>query len=550
MNNGILQIHPDDDLIVALADQPAGTTIQFGSQQLVLARRIPAKHKFAIRSFAAGDPVRMYGITVGRAAIPIASGELITTENLTHATDEVVTKQHDAKWASPDVSRWSDRSFLGYRRDDQRVGVANYWIVLPLVFCENRNLRAIRSALLEELGYSDEDTYRPYTRHLLKLVESGASAEEILAEQFEAATPSDAAKRIFPHVDGVKFLSHDGGCGGLYDDARTLCGLLAGYINHPNVAGATVLSLGCQKSQIGMLEQELHRRNSNFKKPLYIFDQQKLGTEQTLLTEAVKHTIAGLTMANSNRRAPAGLEHLSLGVECGGSDGFSGISANPAIGHCSDLLVALGGTVILSEFPELAGCEQDLTDRCKSPDSAERFIKLMHEYARLAEAAGGGFDSNPSPGNIREGLITDAMKSAGAAKKGGSSPVVDVLDYPEWTTKRGLNLLCTPGGDVESTTAMAGAGATVQIFSTGLGTPTGNAVSPVIKVSSNRELAERMPDIIDLDAGSIIHGTETVEQVGERLLEMVIELASGHYLTKAQRLGQDDFIPWKRGITF
>jgi altronate hydrolase len=180
---------------------------------------------------------------------------------------------------------------------------------------------------------------------------------------------------------------------------------------------------------------------------------------------------------------------------------------------------------------------------------AERFLALMRAYDQRAKAVGAGFDQNPSPGNIRDGLITDAIKSAGAARKGGTSPVTDVLDYPEPVTRPGLNLLCTPGGDVESTTAMAGSGATIQIFSTGLGTPTGNPISPVIKVSSNSELARRMPDIIDLDAGPIVTGDQTIEHVGARLLDLVIETASGRCLTKAQILGQDDFIPWKRGIS-
>ena len=336
----------------------------------------------------------------------------------------------------------------------------------------------------------------------------------------------------------------------MYEDAQTLCGLIAGYINHPNVAGATVMSLGCQKSQIATLESELHKRNPDFKKPLFILEQQQEGTEDALLDKALRYTFSGVMEANECRREAAELKHLCLGVECGGSDGFSGISANPAIGHCSDLLVALGAGVILSEFPELAGCEGDLTSRCVTQELAERFLTIMREYDARAIRDGGGFDQNPSPGNVRDGLITDAIKSAGAAKKGGTSPVQDVLDYPEPATKKGLTLLCTPGGDVESTTAMAGSGANVQIFSTGLGTPTGNAVSPVLKTSTNSTLYGRMPDIIDIDAGGIVEGDETIEEVGAKMLDLVIETASGKHLTKAELLGQDDFIPWKRGITF
>jgi altronate hydrolase len=193
--------------------------------------------------------------------------------------------------------------------------------------------------------------------------------------------------------------------------------------------------------------------------------------------------------------------------------------------------------------------EQELINRCSSENIATRFIEFMRAYSRAAEAVGSGFDMNPSPGNIKDGLITDAMKSAGAAKKGGTSPVEDVLDYGEYVTKPGLNLLCTPGNDVESTTAMAGAGASIILFTTGLGTPTGNPVAPVVKISSNTRLSERMPDIIDVNAGTVIEGLKTIEDVGEEILEYIIQVASGLNKTKAMELHQDDFIPWKRGVS-
>jgi altronate hydrolase len=211
--------------------------------------------------------------------------------------------------------------------------------------------------------------------------------------------------------------------------------------------------------------------------------------------------------------------------------------------------VALGGSVILSEFPELCGVEQNLSDRCERVETAERFSQLMQTYAKRAEEAGSGFDMNPSPGNIKDGLITDAIKSAGAAKKGGTSPVVDVLDYPEMVTKPGLNLLCTPGNDVESTTAEVAAGANIVLFTTGLGTPTGNPIAPVVKLSTNTALFQKMHDIIDINTGTIIEGEETIEQAGERILDYVIQVASGEMEVAAVRHGQDDFIPWKRGVS-
>jgi len=213
------------------------------------------------------------------------------------------------------------------------------------------------------------------------------------------------------------------------------------------------------------------------------------------------------------------------------------------------MIVALGGITILSEFPELNGVEQNLINRCENKKLAEKFGSIMKRYNQRAALAGSGFARNPSPGNIREGLITNTMKSAGAARKGGTSPIVDVIDYTGQAIHPGLNLLCTPGNDVESTTGLAGSGANMILFTTGLGTPTGNPICPVIKVSSNTLLYERMNDIIDFDTGSMIRGTESIQSLGEKLLDHMIEVASGRSVTAAMRLGQDDFIPWKRGVS-
>src|SRR5438067_11049961 len=242
--------------------------------------------------------------------------------------------------------------------------------------------------------------------------------------------PGKPSPRGFRNGDGIKFLLHEGGCGGTREDSNSLCGLLAGYIHHPNVAGATVLSLGCQHAQIPILQEQIKLRDPNFHKPLLIFEQQKSPSESAMLSRAIRETFLGLVEADKVERRPAPLSQLCLGLKCGGSDGFSGISANPAIGHTADLLSALGGKGILSEFPELCGVEQELIDRCVRKEVADRFVQLMRDYAARARAVRSGFEMNPSPGNIRDGLLTDAMKSAGAAKKGGTSPVTAVLDYP------------------------------------------------------------------------------------------------------------------------
>lgn len=549
MNAKALKVHPADNVIVALTDLPAGETVSLDGASYMLKEPVAAKHKFTTNDMAQGDKLIMYGIVVGTARQPIPSGMRISTENTSHAVGELEVRAKQTRWQAPDVSKWKNRTFLGYHRADGSVGTANYWVVIPLVFCENKNVEALREALLEELGFASPKRYKQFTKKLVAMHQSGMNSAQIQEIAFDETTVETAINPLFPNVDGIRFLTHSMGCGGTRQDAQALCGLLAGYITHPNVAGATVLSLGCQNAQVSILREEIAKRSPDFNKPFQAFEQQKMGREADLIGEAVKQIFTGLITANEAQRQPAPLSKLCVGLECGGSDGFSGISANPAIGYTSDLVSALGGSVILSEFPELCGVEQELCDRCVDEATANRFVDLMTRYNQRAHEAGSGFDMNPSPGNIKDGLITDAIKSAGAAKKGGTSPVADVLDYPEKVRKQGLTLLCTPGNDVESTTGMVGSGATICLFTTGLGTPTGNPIAPVIKLSSNTRLYEKMPDIIDINTGTIIEGKETIEQAGERILDYLISVASGEKKCAADRNGQEDFIPWKRGVS-
>ncbi|THU34141.1 altronate dehydratase [Niastella caeni] len=550
MKKKVLKVHEDDNVVVALTNLSKNETVSLNGQEFTLQEDITAKHKFVAEDLQAGDSIIMYGVLVGKAQSPIKKGGLISTANVKHAANDFeIRAQRNTEWKKPDVTKFTGRTFMGYHRPNGEVGTANYWLVIPMVFCENRNLDVLQESLVRDLGYGRNRKYRYQAQQLIQLYQTGKSVEEILKADLQAEADLEESKRLFPNVDGIKFLTHEGGCGGTRQDAQALCGLLAGYITHPNCAGATVLSLGCQNAQVSILEEEIKKRDANFSKPLYILEQQKIGMESDLLAAAIKHTFAGLIIANQSRREPAPLSKLCIGLECGGSDGFSGISANPAIGYTSDLLVGLGGSVILSEFPELCGVEQELSDRCVQVDVAKRFSHLMKTYNARAVAVGSGFDMNPSPGNIKDGLITDAIKSAGAAKKGGTSPVTDVLDYPEKVNKPGLNLLCTPGNDVESTTAEVASGANVVLFTTGLGTPTGNPIAPVIKLASNTALYNKMRDIIDINTGTIIEGEETIEQAGERILDYVIKVASGELQISAVRHGQDDFIPWKRGVS-
>ena len=548
MQNEVLKLDSRDNVVIALTDLRQGQDVRVGDAVYRLQSNVPAKQKFATDNLPVGTHVIMYGVLVGKTVKPVGRGELLSTSNVQHQARGFQEKSGEYSWNPPDISQFKQRTFLGYRRPDGQVGTRNYWLVVPLVFCENKNINILKQAFEEELGFAAPQVYRQQVAELASLYREG-QIDQIQTHSFSGPSPHSRRDRFFPNVDGIKFLLHEGGCGGTREDSNNLCGLIAGYIHHPNVAGATVLSLGCQHAQMGILREQINQRNLNLAKPLIMLEQQQSGTELAMLTEAIRQTFLGLIDANRCERTPASLSQLCIGLKCGGSDGFSGLSANPAIGHTADLVAALGGRTILSEFPELCGVEQDLINRSVRKEVGDRFMQLMQDYAARAKAARSGFDMNPSPGNIRDGLLTDAMKSAGAAKKGGTSPVTAVLDYPEYAREPGLNLQCTPGSDVECVTAQVGAGANVVLFTTGLGTPTGNPIAPVVKLSTNTKLAERMSDIIDIDTGSIISGELTIEHMGETILETVIRVASGEAQTKAELKGQDDFIPWKRGVS-
>ena len=363
MKNKVLKVHPSDNIIVALQDFAAGDEVVFNGRTYQLPENIPTKHKFAERDFAEGETIIMYGVTVGKALRSIPVGSRISRENVVHATLDFGVQISDfgggdrnpkseirnPKWTPPDISKFQNRTFNGYHRADGKAGARNYWLVVPLVFCENRNIKVMQEAMLEQLGYATGRDFSVNIGGLIERYRAGAAADEILQTGIIKTGADIQRNRLFPNVDGIKFLTHDGGCGGTRQDSETLCRLLAG-----------------------------------------------------------------------------------------------------------------------------------------------------------------------------------------------------VLDYTEQVTRAGLNLLCTPGNDVESTTGLASSGANLIVFTTGLGTPTGNPVAPTVKMSTNNALAQRMPDLIDINAGTVISGEDTIETKGEELL---IRVASGERLTHAERLGQDDFIPWKRGVS-
>ena len=529
----VLCIQPEDDMLVALADLASGEVVDWEGESYLIQTPVPRKHKFARRSFATGEILKLYGVPVGKALNPIRRGEAVTTENLTHYAAEVeIGTSEPYRWSPPWVADYEPLTFDGVVRADGRVGTANYWLIFPLVFCENRNVEQLQRALEKSLGYGNDELTN-FAQGLLGQSQGAVSAPE----------------RPFPNLDGVRMISHNGGCGGTRADARELCKVLSAYADHPNVAGVTVFSLGCQNAQISLFQEELKKLNPNFDKPCLIYEQQKWeGGEQAMMRQVLQDTLKELAKANQVVRQPVPLSHLKIGVKCGGSDGFSGISANPTMGYVSDMVVALGGASVLAEFPELCGVEGNLIERCVNDEDKRRFLGLMREFEAKAEAVGTHFADNPSPGNIRDGLITDAMKSAGAAKKGGTSPIVSVLNYGELMDKPGLSLLCTPGNDVESVTGMVASGANVVLFSTGLGTPTGNPIVPVLKIASNTKVATKLNELIDFDCGPVIDG-KPIPEVAKDLLNQVIATASGRYQAKADRLAQHDFIFWRQDIS-
>ena len=400
-NNRVVRINEHDNVAVALDNLNKGTTIVIKGKSCILNENIEAKHKFTLNDIYAGDSIILYGIKVGQAVMNIREGSAITTINTANGTEQIQRNiPRNYKWTPPDTATFGNRTFMGYYRPDGQVGTANHWIVIPMVFCENQLLESIKEDILTEFGFKKEGKYRKYIRNLITKYQEESDGKNTGDDKSRGYLHS-AGRRLFKNVSGIQFLTHDGGCGCTRRDARELCGLLAGYITHPNVAGATVLSLGCQNAELSLLHEEIKKRDPDFSKPYFEFEHQKTGVQDDMIKQVIDSILKGLIVANQSERKPAPLSKLCIGLECGGSDGFSGISANPAVGYVSDLIVALGGTTILSEFPELSGIEQNLYDRCKLRAHGDKFLDLMISYNNMAEYVGSGFNANPSPGNIR-----------------------------------------------------------------------------------------------------------------------------------------------------
>lgn len=496
----VLVLRPDDDVGVATRDLQSGTVLD----ALVVTQSVPRGHKLAVRAVAAGEPVHKYGQSIGRATRDIAAGDHVHSHNLGMDDDERAYEFGTARVTLP-TPDGPVRTFDGYARSDGRWGTRNYVGIVTSVNCS-------------------------------------ASTARLIADQFRGRV-LDA----YPHVDGVVALTHDTGCGLVptSEGAQITRRTLRGYAGHPNIAGLLVLGLGCE-----MLPAEslLDGLDLPADKPVTTLVIQETGGIRRTVRAGVEAIEKMLPAIDALRRTPAPVSELVLGLNCGGSDGYSGITANPALGHASDQLVARGGTSILAETPEVFGAEHLLLRRAVSRDVGQKLLDRLDWWKGYTAAGGGTMDNNPSPGNKAGGLTTILEKSLGAVAKGGTAELVEVYEYAEPVTARGFTFMDTPGYDPVSVTGLVAGGATVVVFTTGRGSVLGCKPTPSIKVATNTATYLRMTEDMDLNAGRIVDGTATVASVGDELFELIIAVASGRQTVSEELdLGSDEFVPWQLG---
>lgn len=526
-----LVVAPQDNLAVARKPIEAGTVLSFDHQLLTIKERVFPKHKFLLKPVQQGEPLLMYGEVVGLSTRNLEPGEVL------HKQDLLAEGVHrcEPRLASRRISLNPPHPmpyFQGIDRGPAGVGTRNHLLLCYTVPCARIVTEKIAMAC--RLAYG----YEVVSRYLLRA-----------QSKLRKPQPSFEASRPFPGVDGIVVLHHEGGCGMPdYGDVDTLMQWIAHYIRNPNVGGALVLGLGCEKTTLNRLEKEyLEPIREHLQKPIRLLNHQTMGAESAIVEAGIDAVYEILTQINRVERKPFPLSALVLGTKCGGSDGFSGLSANPALGVVSDWIVSAGGAVLLPEVPEMFGAEQILAERAISEEVGKQVLALVDRYREYAGRIGVSLNENPSLGNIEDGLLSIQMKSLGAIRKAGNAPVAGVLEYAQWVPGPGLYLLDTPGYDVISTSALPASGATIGVFTTGLGTPFGNPIMPVVKVSTNSTLARRMPDVIDFDAGTIIEGKETIEEVGKRLLQLILEVASGE-LTKNELSEHRESAFWQRQV--
>lgn len=499
-----LLLRPSDDVGVALRPLSTSMVIALPDGRTMTPRTtVPQGHKVALRPVPAGSEVRKYGQSIGRATVDIAVGEHVHSHNLgMDDADRPYEFGTDRVTLAPPTGR---RTFEGYRRSDGRWGTRNYIGILTSVNCS-------------------------------------ASTARLIADQFRRPVLDR-----YPSVDGVIALTHDTGCGLVptSEGAQITLRTLRGYASHPNMAGLLVLGLGCEMIATGSILQGLSLREDLAVHTLTIQETGGIRATVRAGVAAIQEMIPAIA-ALHREEAPA--SELVLGLNCGGSDGFSGITANPALGRASDLLIAQGGTSILAETPEVFGAEHLLLRRAVSPAVGQRLLDRIAWWKDYTAAGGGTLDNNPSPGNKAGGLTTILEKSLGAVAKAGTADLVAVHEYAEPVTERGMTFMDTPGYDPVSVTGIVAGGATVVVFTTGRGSVLGCKPSPSIKVATNSAMYDRMHEDMDLNAGRVLDGSATVDQVGDEIFEAILDVASGEQTVSEELdLGADEFIPWQLG---
>ncbi|MCP2166868.1 UxaA family hydrolase [Goodfellowiella coeruleoviolacea] len=502
----VIRLRPVDDVAIAAVDVAAGTGVDAGGGVVVARDDVPRGHKIALRALRAGAPVLRYGQVIGFAGRDIAEGEHVHLHNL-----EYREFRRDYEFGVDaritEVLAEADRdTFAGYVRSDGRVGTRNYLGVLTTVNCSATAAKQI-AARLRHSGVLDE----------------------------------------FENVDGVVALTHGTGCGMAPDGegAAVLRRVMRGYLTHPNFAGFVVLGLGCEDNQIAALTRDVHMRPEV---PVFTSTIQELGGTRKTVAAGVARLTEMLPIANAARRSRVPASALVLGTNCGGSDSYSGLTANPALGNAVDRLVRQGGTGIVGETPEIYGTEHMLVRRAVSERVGRKLLERIDWWREYTAKNGGSMDNNPSPGNKAGGLTTILEKSLGAVAKGGTTALTDVVEYAEPVTTPGFVFMDTPGYDPVSVTGIVAGGATVVCFTTGRGSAFGCAPVPSIKIATNTPLYQHMTDDMDINAGGIVDGDTTVEQVGERIYRRVLAVASGEP-TRSESLdyGEEEFVPWHLG---
>ncbi len=495
-----------DNVAVVKNETAAGLFLALADGRVIgLKSAVPPGHRFATRDIPAGDFVRQYNQPIG-TSLGIEEGEWITHENMSNEVPVVRDLPEDLHTPAPDYFDADARgTFMGFRRPDGRVGTRNFVLIVPTSMCASHEALQI-SMMAEFLHYKREK---------------------------------------FPNVDGVVAIPHNKGCG-CQDGSNMdiMLRTLSNYADHPNVGGVILIDLGCEKTNLAKVEKYLLKRELEFNKPVAKIGIQEIGGTQAAIEKGLEEVKKMLPLINENTREEVSVSELVLGVKCGSSDGFSGLSANPALGRAADLLVRSGGTVLITEVPEFCGAEHILANRAKDAETGRAIYRMIDWYKDYASKFGGVLNNNPSPGNIAGGLLNITIKSLGALAKSGTTRVEGVTEYAEAPKNRGLNLMQGPGYDQESTPALVAGGATVVVFTTGNGTTIGNAIAPVIKLASNNRIFEKMNRDIDLSAGSIIEGTETIDEVGKRLFENIQKVASGEIRAKAEENKHREFQFW------